>query len=341
LVTWTVTLPTALGQYEVRLFDGLTYNRAATSPTITVANISPTPSLASLTPASVAAGNSAFALTVTGSGFVSGATATVGGQPRTVTVTSPTQLSIAVLAGDVAGQGNVAVQVTNPAACVGGLCVSNTLSLSVTAPPPAPTLSSISPATVGNGSATFTLTATGTNFAGNSVVQVNGSARATTFVSPTQLTASILASDIAAGGTASITVSTPAPGGGTSSAQTLTIIGPAIALSTSQALPGATITAFISNPPATPSTWVSLAAVGAANPSYFQYVFLDALPGTTTKTWTVAVPTTLGQYEVRLFDGLTYNRAATSATITVADANTGNSGGGAVITITAIPPAGP
>jgi hypothetical protein len=46
-------------------------------------------------------------------------------------------------------------------------------------------------------------------------------------------------------------------------------------------------------------------------------VFLDALPGTTTKTWTVALPATLGQYEVRLFNGLTYNRAATSPPITV------------------------
>ena len=65
-----------------------------------------------------------------------------------------------MLAADVANQGNVAVQVTNPAACVGGLCASNTLSLGVTAPPPAPTLSSISPAPVAGGGAAFTLTAT-------------------------------------------------------------------------------------------------------------------------------------------------------------------------------------
>ncbi|HUO63932.1 MAG TPA: S8 family serine peptidase, partial [Terriglobales bacterium] len=143
---WAFTLPAATGQYEVRFFQDLSFTRIATSATITVANISPTPSLVSLAPASVVAGSPAFALTVSGTGFVSGATATVGGQPRSVTVTSPTQLSIAVLAGDVAGQGNVAVQVSNPAACVGGVCASNTLTLSVTAPPPAPTLASISPA---------------------------------------------------------------------------------------------------------------------------------------------------------------------------------------------------
>ena len=289
----------------------------ATSPAITVANISPTPSLAGLAPASVAAGSAGFALTVTGSGFVSGTTATVGGQARTVTVLSPTQLSIAVLAGDVAGQGTVAVQATNPAACVGGLCVSNTLALSVTAPPQAPTLSSISPTTVGGGGAAFTLTATGTNFAGNSVLQVNGSPRATTVLTATQLTASIPASDIASAGTASITVATPAPGGGTSNAQTLTITGPGLAVSATTGPPGSALTVTLSNPPATASSWLAFAAVGAANPSYLQYVFLDTLPGTTTKTWTVTLPAALGPYEVRLFEGLTYNRVATSPTVTV------------------------
>jgi hypothetical protein len=57
--------------------------------------------------------------------------------------------------------------------------------------------------------------------------------------------------------------------------------------------------------------------VGAANPSYLQWSFIDALPGTTTKTWAITLPATLGQYEVRLFNGLTYNRAATSPPLTV------------------------
>src|SRR5262249_3921422 len=157
--------------------------------------------------------------------------ATVGGQSRTATVVSSTQLSVAVLAGDVAAQGSNSIQVTNPAACVGGACSSNTLALAVTAPPPAPTLSSINPATVAGGGAAFTLTAVGTTFAGNSVVQVNGASRPTTFGDSTQLTASIPASDIASAGALSITVFTPAPGGGTSNAQPLTITGPSLAVS--------------------------------------------------------------------------------------------------------------
>ena len=51
----------------------------------------------------------------------------------------------------------------------------------------------------------------------------NGSDRTTTYVNSTQLTASILAADIAAAGTASVTVFNGTPGGGTSNAQTFTI----------------------------------------------------------------------------------------------------------------------
>ena len=82
--------------------------------------------------------------------------------------------------------------------------------------------------------------------------------------------------------------------------------------------PGASLTATLSNPPATARSWVALAAVGAPNPSYFNWTFIDALPGTTTKAWTVSLPAAVGQYEVRFFQGLTYNRAATSPTVTVA-----------------------
>ncbi len=68
------------------------------------------------------------------------------------------------------------------------------------------------------------MTVNGTNFTNSSTVNWNGGARTTTFVSATRLTAAIPATDIAAAGTAAITVVTPAPGGGTSNPQTFTII---------------------------------------------------------------------------------------------------------------------
>jgi hypothetical protein len=68
------------------------------------------------------------------------------------------------------------------------------------------------------GGAAFTLTVNGTGFVPASVVKWNGAARATTYVSGYQLTATILASDIAIASTAAVTVVSPSPGGGTSRA---------------------------------------------------------------------------------------------------------------------------
>jgi len=62
----------------------------------------------------------------------------------------------------------------------------------------------------------LTLTVNGVGFASGATVNWNGSARATTLVSSTKLTASITATDLAHVGTALITVTNAAPGGGAS-----------------------------------------------------------------------------------------------------------------------------
>jgi hypothetical protein len=74
------------------------------------------------------------------------------------------------------------------------------------------------PSVVLPGAQGFTITVNGAGFVQGSVVKWSGSARATTFVSPTKLTAAILASDIATARTVLVTVSNPIPGGGTSDA---------------------------------------------------------------------------------------------------------------------------
>ena len=88
---------------------------------------------------------------------------------------------------------------------------------------PTPTINAISPTTTTAGSAAFTLTINGTNFVAASTVNFGGTAPATTFVSATQLTAAIPAAAIASTGTPAVTVSNPAPGGGTSNAMNFTI----------------------------------------------------------------------------------------------------------------------
>ena len=64
----------------------------------------------------------------------------------------------------------------------------------------------------------LTLTVRGSGFVSGSVVNWNGSPRATTLVSKTVLHVVVLAADVTANGTAAITVTNPAPGGGTSDA---------------------------------------------------------------------------------------------------------------------------
>src|SRR5439155_20312502 len=88
------------------------------------------------------------------------------------------------------------------------------LSKSVTGTPAAPSAAKpvplinqpLVPDAVAPGGAGFTLTVNGTGFVSGSVVNWNGSARATTFVNSSQLTATILSSDIATASTVSVTV---------------------------------------------------------------------------------------------------------------------------------------
>ena len=79
-----------------------------------------------------------------------------------------------------------------------------------------PTLTSVAPGSICEGGPDFILTVTGSNFVDGAVVQWNGSARATTFISSTQLTAIIPASDIESAGTVDVTVTNPLGGGTTS-----------------------------------------------------------------------------------------------------------------------------
>jgi hypothetical protein len=63
----------------------------------------------------------------------------------------------------------------------------------------------------------------GTGFASASVVKWNATSLPTAFVSNSQLTATVPAGDVATPGTASVTVTTPGPRGGTSNAMFFTV----------------------------------------------------------------------------------------------------------------------
>jgi len=77
---------------------------------------------------------------------------------------------------------------------------------------PVPQISGLAPVSVAPGASAFTLTVNGANFVRGATVQWNGSSRVTTLVSSTQLTAKILATDVATAGTATIQVVNGASG---------------------------------------------------------------------------------------------------------------------------------
>jgi subtilisin family serine protease len=181
---------------------------------------------------------------------------------------------------------------------------------------PVPVPTSLSPASAMAGGTALTLTVNGSKFLTNSVVRWNGTSRPTTFVSATQLQASIGAGDIVVPGTANITVFTPAPGGGVSAPLTFTIRDtPALAVSATSIQGGSALTVTLTNGFGGSGDWLAFAPVGAANNSYLQYIYVGN--GVTTRTWTVTAPATPGPYEFRLFDNYGYTRLATSPTVAV------------------------
>jgi hypothetical protein len=178
----------------------------------------PAPSVTSLTPSSGTAGGPAFSVTVAGSNFISSSTVEWNGSARQTTVTSGTSLQASVTAADIATAGTASITVSSPAPGGG---TSSPLTFTINNPVPAVT--SIAPSAMVAGSPAFALTLSGSNFSSTSAIQWNGSPRTTTFASSTSLQAAISAADIATPGTASVTVTNPTPGGGTSAALTFTI----------------------------------------------------------------------------------------------------------------------
>lgn len=121
--------------------------------------------------------------------------------------------------------GNVRIEIRKTDGGTNRINIDNVVVNDYSATNPAPTLSSLSPNSATAGAATLNITLTGTNFVSSSVANWNGSALATTFVSATQLTASVPSSLLTTAGNATVTVVTPAPGGGTSSGLVFTING--------------------------------------------------------------------------------------------------------------------
>jgi Lactonase, 7-bladed beta-propeller/IPT/TIG domain len=92
-----------------------------------------------------------------------------------------------------------------------------------------PSISSVTPPNTNAGNGGLTIVVVGQGFVSTSTLLWNGSNRATTDMSATQLTANLTAADVAAAGAAQITVVNAAPGGGTSNPVGFVINGTAAA----------------------------------------------------------------------------------------------------------------
>jgi phage tail sheath protein FI len=192
---------------------------AAVSFAVNASN--PSPAITLLSPTEAPAGGAAFTLTISGQGFVSGTTVATGfaGTAPAVTFVSDTELTLAVTAANIATAGPVSITATNSG---GGSSAPATFTVS--AANPIPTLSGLAPASITAGAGGFTLTVNGQDFLPTATVNWNGTALTTTFVTASQLTAVVPASNIAAAIPIVITVANPSPGG-TSGGVNFTING--------------------------------------------------------------------------------------------------------------------
>ena len=92
-----------------------------------------------------------------------------------------------------------------------------------TPPNPVPFLNPLVPSATSPGGPALAIVVTGTGFVSGSAVEWNGGPLTTTFVSSSQLTATVPAANLAAPTTATITVVSPGPGGGASNSQYFTV----------------------------------------------------------------------------------------------------------------------
>lgn len=94
--------------------DATDYTTATATVTLAVTSPNAVPVISSLSPALAGAGGSAFTLTVTGSGFVSGSTVYWGATALTTTYGSATQLTAQVTSADIVSAGITAITVQTP-----------------------------------------------------------------------------------------------------------------------------------------------------------------------------------------------------------------------------------
>ena len=199
--------------------------------TVTTAGLPP-PALASVNPNSGAQGQNLTSVILTGSNFQSGATCTFGTgiTVNSCTFNSATQLTANISISLTATAGSRNVTVTNPDTQSSTL--SSGFTVTTGGPPPAPTLSSVSPNSGAQGQNLTSVILTGSNFQSGATCTFGTgiTVNSCTFNSATQLTANISIGSTATLGSRNVTVTNPDTQSGTLSSGFSVTVPAAISL---------------------------------------------------------------------------------------------------------------
>ncbi len=167
-------------------------------------------------------GPAGTAFSLTGSGFdplPDRNRVSLGGASATVTSASTTSLACTVPAAAAIGPTPASLQTP------GGSTESAAL---FTVEYPVPVLSALSPPEIAQGTPGAAITAIGSSFTSASVVSLGGTPVPTSYVSTTELAATLPASALTTAGTFPVLVTNPTPGGGASNSLDIVVVQPAV-----------------------------------------------------------------------------------------------------------------
>lgn len=175
----------------------------------------PAPTFTGISPTSGPAGGGTL-VTISGTNFRSGATVIIGGVAATsVSVVSSSSIT-ALTPSHAVGSADVVITNADSTSVTGSVAFTFTNN-------PLPAVSSATPNPIAAGSSATSITVSGTSFTEQSTVSVDGTQLSSSFVSSSELTATVPAASLSYANLARLTVANPSPGGGASDS------GPAIA----------------------------------------------------------------------------------------------------------------
>ncbi len=204
-----------IGSVKVTVANPAPGGGASAPATFTL--LQPPPVITGVTPATLIVGSQDTLVTITGTGFTPNAFVIAGGSNLTPASVTPTAITVIIPAYLLASAGTLQLAVVTPTN------ISNDFTVNLLNPLPA--IQSISPQIVTAGSPGLSLTIQATGLLYDTQVNINGSPAAGPFsTSSGSIQVSIPASGLAQVGNVTVSLTNPAPGGGTSNIATVKVI---------------------------------------------------------------------------------------------------------------------